>query len=266
MKDSLLINPERTTNSIVKFLKEEFAKRGKTKAVIGLSGGIDSSIVAFLCQKAGLNLQLVLLPYKFDSKKDCIVDSGLVINALGLSEKQVSLIDIAPAVDAQVKTLERLYSVNNLDKGNIMARARMIVVYFLARYFKGLVMGTENLSEYYFGYFTLYGDQAADINPIGGLFKTQVIQLGSHLGVPEKILKKAPSADLWNGQTDEKELGFSYQEADPILYWTMIRKYSEERIVKELGFKKDLVEKVLLRVKNSSFKREAIPKYNYFLI
>ncbi len=264
MKNPLLINPEEVTNSIVKFLKEEFSQRGKDKAILGLSGGIDSSVVAFLCQKAGLDLRVVQLPYKYDSKNDCITDSNLVIEALKLLEKRVTLVDIAPAVDAQIKELERFCRVDKTNRGNIMARQRMIVVYFLARYFKGLVMGTENLSEYYLGYFTLHGDQAADINPISGLFKTQTIQLASYLGLPEKILKKAPSADLWKGQTDEGEMGFSYQEADLVLYWAMIKKYPEEKIVKDLGFNKGLVRKVLGWAQLYFYKREEIPKYKYF--
>lgn len=265
MKNPLLINPEKTTNSIVKFLKDEFSQRSKKKAILGLSGGIDSSVVAFLCQKAGLNLQTALLPYKFDPRKDCIVDSKLVIEALKLSKEQVTLVDIAPAVDAQIKALEQSeFLVDRNDKGNIMARQRMIIFYFLARNLGGLVVGTENLSEYYLGYFTLHGDQAADINPIGGLFKTQVIQLASYLGLPEKILKKAPSAGLWNGQTDEGEMGFNYQEADLILYWAMIKKYPEEKIIRELGFDKNLVKKVLGWAEHYSYKRGEIPKWNYF--
>lgn len=265
MKDPFLINPKKVTESIVEFLKREFKTRKKAKAIIGLSGGIDSAVTTFLCKKAGLDILVALMPYEFSSQKDCITDAKLVIDALKILEKQVVVIDIALAVDAQVRVLvKHSYKIGAKDKGNIKARQRMIVQYYLASVLEGLVVGTENLSEYYLGYFTLHGDQAANINPIGGLFKTQVIQLASWLGVPKGILEKPPTAGLWDGQTDEGELGFSYKEADPILYWAKIEKYPEEKIIKELGFNEELVKKVLSTVKDSYFKREEIPKWNYF--
>jgi NAD+ synthase len=135
----------------------------------------------------------------------------------------------------------------------------MIVQYALARNLNGLVVGTENLSEYYLAYFTLYGDQACDISPIAGLLKTQVYQLGKYLEVPKEIIKKAPSAGLWKNQTDEDELGFSYEKADPIIYLKIIKKYSKKQIINK-GFPANLVDRVIKRIEKTEFKRQEGPK------
>ena len=140
-----------------------------------------------------------------------------------------------------------------------MARQRMICQYALARFLNGLVVGTENLSEYYLGYFTLHGDQACDISPIAGLFKTQVYELARYLGVPNWIIEKKPTAGFWPGQTDEAELGFSYEKADPILYFYFVKNYSKEKITK-MGFNSKLVNKVLERVMATEYKRQPPPK------
>ena len=206
------------------------------------------------------------MPYDYHPKGEDIVNARKVIKALKLRKDQVFIIDIKPLVNTHVRMLNKLkrIRVHQWDKGNIMARERMVVQYFLARYFNGLVVGTENLSEYYLGYFTLHGDQAADINPIHGLFKTQVYQLAKYLGVPYAIIKTAPSAGLWKGQTDEKELRFSYAEGDPVLYYYLIEKYPKKDLIKKTGFDKALVEKVLKRIKNSQFKRDFTPSYKYY--
>ena len=138
-----------------------------------------------------------------------------------------------------------------------MARVRMIILYDLARKLNGLVVGTENLSEYYLGYFTLHGDQAADINPIAGLWKTQVFELAKYFNLPIR----EPSADLWKGQTDEKELEFSYEEADPILYLYCVKKINPKKIIKDFDFSADLVYRVLEKVENTEYKREEVPVY-----
>lgn len=266
MKKELLINCKKVCSEIVDFLQTEFRSRNRNVAILGLSGGLDSATSAFLCKKAGLNLKVALLPYGYNPKGKDIVNARKVIEALGLSNEQIFVIDIKPAVDVQVEMLNGVKNIEvpQWDKGNIMARERMIIQYFLARYFNGLVVGTENLSEYYFGYFTLHGDAASDINPIHGLFKTQIYQLAKHLGVPEKIIKIIPTAGLWDGQTDEGELGFTYAQGDLVLYYHKIKKYSQKDLVKKLGFDKKLVEKVLKRVRNSQFKRNSVPSYKYY--
>ncbi len=222
---------------ISRFLREEFKKRNKTTAVLGVSGGVDSSIAAFLCEKAGLDLKKVFMPYGSLSEHP---------------QGDFLKIDITRPVDLLAGS-----KADKISKGNIMTRVRMIVLYDLARKLKGLVVGTENLSEYYLGYFTLYGDQACDINPIGSLWKTQVVELAKYLGLPVR----EPSAELWRGQTDEKELGFSYEDADPILYLYCVKKMEPKMIAKDFDFSPDLVYRVVERVKNTGYKREEIPKY-----
>ena len=175
------------------------------------------------------------------------------------SQNRIVYIDIGPAVDAQVKELQKTMKVDRVDKGNIMARQRMIVQYYIARKVGGLVIGTEDLSEYYLGYFTLHGDQACDISAISGLFKTQVRQLAEYLGAPEWATSKKPSPGLWQGQTAENELGFNYEEADPILRLFCLKKYPKEKIIKK-GHARKLVNKVLERVKATEYKRQPFPK------
>lgn len=231
------IDPVSVFGKISKFLKEEFRKRKKTLAVVGVSGGVDSALTAELCKKAGLQVKRVFMPYGEISK-----------NPGGDFFK----IDITKAVDVLAgKTADKI------GKGNIMARVRMIILYDLARKFNGLVVGTENLSEYYLGYFTLHGDQAADINPIAGLWKTQVIKIAEYLKLPVR----EPSAELWSGQTDEKELGFSYAQADPILYLYCVKNMKPEMIIKDFDFPADLVYRVVERVKSTEYKREGAPEY-----
>ena len=234
---SNVVNGKIIVGEIRRFLKKEFSKRKKTLAIVGVSGGVDSSLAARLCETAGLRVKKVFMPYGEISKKP---------------HGDFLKIDITKAADILSGR-----SSNMVNKGNIMARARMIILYDLARKLNGLVVGTENLSEYYLGYFTLHGDQACDINPIAGLWKTQAIELAKYLELPIK----EPSAELWEGQTDAKELGFSYQEADPILYFYCVKKWKPARIIRELDLNGDLVYKVVERVKNTEYKREAIPRY-----
>ncbi len=225
------------TEEIFQFLKKEFKKSGKISAVLGVSGGVDSTLVADLCEKSGLELHKIFMPYGKISQKP----KGDFLKT-----------DITKVVDLLAGRKS-----DRINKGNIIARVRMIILYDIARRLNGLVVGTENLSEYYLGYFTLHGDQACDINPIAGLFKTQVMKLSEYLDLP---IRK-PSAELWQGQTDEKELGFSYEEADPILYLYCVKKIEPEKIIKDFEFKDDLAYKVVERVKKTEYKRRGVPKY-----
>lgn len=249
------LNYKKITKKISNFLKREFKKRKKTKAILGISGGLDSTTTALLCKKAGLDLYGILLPYR----KKGLAYSKKATQFLKLPKNRIIYIDIGPAVDAQVKKLQKIMEFDRVDKGNIMARQRMIVQYAIARKVNGLVIGTEDLSEYFLGYFTLHGDQACDISTIANLFKTQVYQLAEYLGAPRWILEKKPSPGLWSGHTAEGELGFSYEDADPILYFYCVKKYSKEKIIKK-GFNPKLVNKVLERIKATEFKRQNPPK------
>ncbi len=249
------LDNKKIAQKIINFLKKEFKKRKKKKVILGLSGGLDSTTTALLCKKAGLDLYGIILPYR----KKGLEDSRKIAQILKLPKNRIIYTDIGPAVDAQVKELQKIMKLDRVAKGNIMARQRMIVQYAIARKVGGLVIGTEDLSEYYLGYFTLHGDQACDISAISNLFKTQVYQLAEYLGAPKWAISKKPSPGLWKGQTAENELGFSYEIADPILYFYCLKKYSKEKIIKK-GLDSKLISKVLERIKSTEYKRQNPPK------
>ena len=208
MKVDLNIDPQFVSGILVDFLKREAGKFGFSKGVIGLSGGLDSTVSAYLAAKAfgPENVLGVLMPYR-TSSPNSITDAEEVVKKTGIRSLKV---DITPIVDAYLDTVPEA---DNLRRGNVMARCRMIVLFDQSQKEKALVIGTSNKSELMLGYGTWFGDMASSINPLGDLYKTQERQLAAHLGVPEKILKKAPSADLWAGQTVEGELGFTYELA-----------------------------------------------------
>ena len=233
---------------LVDFIKQETGRFGIKKCVIGLSGGIDSAVAAYLAQKAlgKKNLTGLLLPYK-SSSKDSIKDALIVAKKLGIKTK---IINLTPAVDAFISKEK----INKIRKGNIIARMRMIALYDYSSIIKGLVIGTGNKTEILLGYTTLYGDSACAINPIGDLYKTQVWQLAKVLKIPDRLIKKKPSADLWTGQTDEGELGFTYQQVDRLLFYMIDCKFPDKELVKA-GFKTSFVEKVKSIIRKNQFKR-----------
>ncbi len=200
---------------LVNFLKQSFGKAGFSRAVIALSGGVDSAVSCALTVRAlgKENVYPVLMPYGILNKQG-VVDARLVIDVLQIPNEHVTEIDIAPFVDSRL-SLEP--DMDNIRKGNIMARERMITLFDQAKKRRALVVGTENKSEELLGYFTRFGDSASDIEPLHNLYKTEVYELAKSLGIPEPILVKKPTAGLWEGQTDEGEFGFTYKEADEIL-------------------------------------------------
>ncbi len=207
------INPQEVEKIAVSFIRTELSRIGMKKGVVGLSGGLDSTTVLYLLQRAvgSENAVAVIMPHRVSSPSS-VEDAMMVVKALGV---KYYLIDITPMVEAY---FEKMPTEDRVLRGNKMARERMSILYDISAREKALVIGTSNKSEILLGYGTIYGDLASAINPIGDLYKTQVRALARHLGVPEKILKKKPSADLWVGQTDEGELGITYEEADRILY------------------------------------------------
>lgn len=235
------------------FIREELAKFGYKKGVLGLSGGLDSSVCAFLASKAigPRNVMALIMPYK-DTFSDDVKDAKNVVRLLDIQSK---MIDISPMVDAYFASFP---TENKILKGNKMARERMSVLYDFSAREKGLILGTSNKTELLIGYGTIHGDMASAINPLGDLYKTQIRQLAKGLGVPEKIRKKVPTAGLWPGQTDEGELGLSYDELDEILYCLVDERKSKKEII-EAGFKKEVVERVITLIKNSEFKRKLPP-------
>jgi NAD+ synthase len=251
--DLLEINTDLARKVLVLFVREEIQRTGLRHAVVGVSGGIDSALSCFLAAEAlgPENVLAVRMPYKHSSPES-LQHAALVIEATGAKSLTV---DITPMVEPLFDQFPKLSA---RRKGNIMARERMIVLYDQSAEFEGLVVGTGNKTEIMLGYTTLYGDSACAINPLGDLYKTQVRQLARAMGVPEAIVAKPPTADLWAGQTDEGELGFTYAEADQLLYLLVDERYSPAECV-QAGFKKALVERVVETVRKNQFKRVLPP-------
>ncbi|MEO7359891.1 MAG: NAD+ synthase [Gemmatimonadaceae bacterium] len=197
---------------LVGFLREEFERRGFTKAVVGLSGGVDSAVTAYLAARAfgADNVTAIRMPYR-TSSPESLSHAQLVIDALGIRSRTV---DISAAVDGY---LAHEPDASDGRRGNVMARSRMIALFDQSAHFRALPLGTGNKTERLFGYFTWHADDSPPVNPIGDLFKTQVWQLARHLGVPASIVDKPATADLIVGQTDEADLGITYTRADDIL-------------------------------------------------
>ncbi|MCX7877925.1 MAG: NAD+ synthase [Ignavibacteria bacterium] len=233
------------------FIYNEVTKTGFNKVVIGLSGGIDSTVSAYLAARAlgHRNVIGILLPYK-SSSPDSIKHALLVTEKLKI--KSV-IINITKAVDSLIETDPEIEK-NKVRKGNIIARMRMVSLYDQSAKHKALVLGTGNKTEILLGYTTLYGDSAYAINPIGDLYKTQVWKLAEYLGCPEEIINKKPSADLWKGQTDEGELGFTYKEVDRLLYYMVDQRYSDNELT-ELGFRPSFIRRIRKLIQKNQFKR-----------
>lgn len=245
----LQINPGLARKMIVDFIRTEVTRVGFSRAIIALSGGIDSALVAFLAAEAlgPDNVLAVMMPYR-TSNPESRADAELVIKQLGIKSR---VVEITPMVEPY---LTSYVGDNARRRGNVMARMRMIIVYDMSEEFHGLVIGTSNKTEALLGYTTQFGDNAAAIQPITDLYKAQVRQLAREIGVPQKIIDKAPSADLWQGQTDEGELGFTYDEADAILYHLVDERRRVDEVV-ALGFSARVVNRIVELVQRNQFKR-----------
>ncbi len=245
----LQINTQLARKILTGFIKTELHRAGFKKAVLGLSGGIDSALSCYLAAAAlgPENVLAVRMPYA-TSAPESMEHAGLVIEDLQVHS---ITLPISGMVDA---LYEQLPEADHLRRGNAMARARMIVLFDQSEAFQGLVIGTGNKTEILLGYTTVYGDAACALNPIGDLYKCQVRQLAREMGVPSEIIEKAPSADLWAGQTDEQELGFTYDAADRLLYLLVDLRYRPEECV-EAGFEPDFVQAVVARLRRNHFKR-----------
>jgi NAD+ synthase len=249
MNVDLSINTELARTILTRFIHSEITRSGFSRAVIALSGGIDSALSCYLTAEAlgSENVLAVRMPYK-TSSSDSLEHAQMVIDALGVPSITIPISGMADEL------IERFPDMNSVRKGNIMARCRMIVLYDQSEVFHGLVVGTGNKTEILLGYTTLYGDSANAINPIGDLYKTQLRQLSRAIGVPAVIVEKPPTADLWLGQTDEGELGFTYAEVDQLLYLLVDQRYSPEDCI-AAGFAEGFVRKVVERVRRNHFKR-----------
>jgi NAD+ synthase len=234
---------------LTSFLENEVHRTGLNNAILGLSGGVDSAVVAYLAARAlgPEHVYCVMMPYA-TSSPDSLADAQTVVDALGVHAERC---DITPMVDPLFAAEPDM---DKVRRGNIMARTRMIVLYDRSARDRGLVIGTGNKTEILLGYSTLHGDSACAINPLGDLYKSQVWKLARHLGVPPKIVEKAPSADLWMGQTDEGELGFSYKRVDELLAFLVDERRTRAELI-DLGFEEHFIAKVSRMIERNQFKR-----------
>ena len=247
--NKLDLNLKEVHNELVEFLRESFKKAGFSKAVLGLSGGIDSALVAYLLRDAlgKENVLAIMMPYK-SSNPDSLNHAKLVVEDLKINAKTIEITDM---IDAYFKNEKEASS---LRMGNKMARERMSILFDYSSKENALVVGTSNKTEIYLGYSTQFGDSACALNPIGDLYKTNIWDLSRYLKIPNELIEKKPSADLWEGQTDEQEMGLTYKEADQVLYRMLEENKTVEEVLAE-GFNKDLVDNIVRRMNRSEYKR-----------
>ncbi len=249
MLPQLKLDAAAVADLLTGFIKQEIGRTGLSRAVIGLSGGVDSALSAALAVRAlgAENVLCVMMPYS-GSSPESVEHAELLISRLGVRSE---LVDITPMVDPLIATDPEM---DRVRRGNIMARERMIILYDRSSRERGLVVGTGNKTEMLLGYSTLFGDSACAINPLGDLYKTQVWQLSEYLEIPEVIVRKAPSADLWEGQTDEAELGFTYGRIDELLVQMIDERKSDRQLV-AAGFDDAFITSARKLIRRNQFKR-----------
>lgn len=245
----LYANTELLRKLLVGFVRDEVRKVGIGKVVLGLSGGIDSALVVFIAAEAlgPENVHAICMPYR-SSNPESEEHARLVATACGVN---YSVVPITAMVDEYFGMFP---DADNMRRGNKMARERMTVLFDHSALLRALVLGTSNKTELLLGYGTLYGDMASALNPIGDIYKSQVWQLSAAMGVPNEVIEKQPSADLWAGQTDEEELGFSYRQVDELLYRMVDQRWTKQELVSG-GFDGEFVESIYVKIQNSHFKR-----------
>jgi NAD+ synthase len=263
LPQELAIDTDVARRVMIGFIRNQLQQAGFKRALVGLSGGIDSALVAFLCAEAIGNESLlcVLMPYR-TSAPESVEHAQLVVDQLGCASE---LVDISPIVDAYFGRDGDVgvggaaaRGATPVRRGNFMARARMSVLYDRSVLWGGLVVGTGNKTETLIGYTTVFGDAASAFNPIGDLYKSQVRQVAAAVGVPEEIIRKAPSADLWPGQTDEAEAGVRYPELDRLLFWMIDKRRTDQELL-AMGFDEAMIKRVQRMVAVSEFKRQVPP-------
>ncbi|MSM41379.1 MAG: NAD+ synthase [Geobacter sp.] len=245
----LTVNGKLLRQVLTGFVREEVTKVGLKKVVLGLSGGIDSALVAHLAAE-GLgpeNVHAIVMPYKA-SNPESEAHARLVAENLGISYQ---VIEITPMVDAYFNLFP---DADPMRRGNKMARERMTILFDHSAALGALVLGTSNKTELLLGYGTLYGDMASALNPIGDLYKSQVWELSEEMKVPRAVIDKQPSADLWAGQTDEQELGFTYRAVDELLYRMVDLRMTRDELLAS-GLAPDFIDQIQRKVQNSHFKR-----------
>jgi NAD+ synthase len=241
-------NPRRTVDRLTSFISKEAGRRGFDKVIVGISGGLDSSCVAYLCKRAlgAENVIGVIMPYGRLSRQS-VDDAKKIARILNI---RTECIDISPMIDAYF-TKEK--NASYIRRGNKMARERMSILYDLSKRYHALVIGTSNKTERLLGYGTIYGDMACAINPIGALYKTQLRTIARYLKIPHYIIDKAPTAGLWHGQTDEAELGYRYKDIDRLLFFMVEERLTDKALIKK-GFSKKFIQDIRKRIRGNSFK------------
>jgi NAD+ synthase len=249
MMISLRLDYKKARNDLVQFIRDEVRKAGFEKAVLGLSGGVDSSLSGYLTTEAlgNGNVYGINMPYRHSSTGG-IRHARHVANQLNINFLSI---EITSMIDT---FFESFPDADPIRRGNKMARERMSILYDQSARFNALVVGSSNKTEILLGYGTIYGDMACAVNPLGDLYKTQVLGLARQVGVPREIIEKAPSADLWDGQTDEGELGFPYSAVDRLLNLMIDNGLTREELIQK-GFPEDFIEAVIARILSSDFKR-----------
>jgi NAD+ synthase len=240
------MNWDKIEKELIKFLKIEVANSGLKKAIVGLSGGLDSAVVAILCKKAfGKNFKAIIMPSQFSSESS-VTDAKELCNKFEIAYE---IISITPMVESYIDNMNS----SKLRAGNFSARMRMSVLYDISARDSALVIGTSNRSEILLGYGTIYGDTACAINPIGQMYKSDEFEFAKFLGVTEDIISKKPSADLWEGQSDEDDLGYTYDSIDNLLK-EMIDKQKSVKTLLSMGFNQDMIDSISVRVEKNQFK------------
>lgn len=247
--DALSIDTEVVTDILLGFIRDEVGKVGFERVVLGLSGGVDSALVAALAARAlGPERVIpVIMPYR-SSSPESEADARTVATSLGL---EPLVVDISPQVDAY---FERFPDADRGRRGNKMARERMSILYDMSWAHRALVIGTSNKTELLLGYGTIHGDMAHALNPLGDLYKTQVFAMARALDLPQRVVEKPPSADLWEGQSDEQELGFQYAVVDMLLYH-LVDERRTRRELRNLGFDDAFMDLVGARLRDNQYKR-----------
>jgi NAD+ synthase len=258
-KSGLDLDVKVVNDLLVQFVRDETKNAGFHRGVIGVSGGVDSAVSASLTAAAlGKDDTIaVLMPYRTSSPKS-VDDAKIVVDQLGIRSEVVDISEMVDAYCASHKVTDRV------RRGNVMSRMRMIVLYDISAREQALVIGTSNKTEIMVGYGTLFGDTASAINPLGDLYKTQVWQLARHLGLPPMIVNKVPTADLWEGQSDEEELGSTYAQLDALLFHLVDERRNDDEL-KAFGYDSGFVDRVKLLIRRNQFKRRPplIAKISY---
>jgi NAD+ synthase len=247
------LDEEMARRIIVRFLRDGLHRHGFSRGVVGLSGGLDSALVVFLAAQAlgAENVLAVAMPYSASSPAS-LAGAQEVAAATGV---RLETIPIHPMAEPYLNSIPEE---DRVRRGNVLARLRMVVLFDLSARENALVVGTSNKTELLLGYTTQFGDSACALLPIGDLYKNQVRRLARHVGVPESILKRPPSADLWAGQTDEEEMGFTYEEVDRLFLRMIDERVPPARLLEE-GFDRDLIHRVRTMVRRSQYKRLTPP-------